>query len=113
MRLKALRSTLPVLDTLHGTPRERKAWEQANDQRKLTGRPWRRLREQILKRDCYLCQCDACKATGALVEAQEVDHITPLANGGSDLPSNLRAINRDHHKLKTQRESHPAGHGRG
>ena len=69
------------------------------------GRPWARLRAQILKRDRYLCPCDECKETGRPVEAHEVDHIVPLSQGGSDDPSNLRAINRDHHKAKTQREA--------
>jgi len=71
----------------------------------LKGRPWRRLREEILQRDSYLCQCDECMKSGALKVAHEVDHIVPLSRGGDDSPDNLRAINRDCHKVKTQRES--------
>lgn len=74
------------------------------------GRPWARLRAEILKRDRYLCQCESCKAEGRATPADEVDHIIPLSQGGTDAPSNLRAINSVHHKLKTQRE---ARHGRG
>jgi len=69
------------------------------------GRPWRRKREAVLKRDNYLCQCEDCKATGALVLADEVDHTIPLAEGGTDDLSNLKAINAKHHRAKTAREA--------
>lgn len=77
----------------------------------ISGRPWRRLRDQILRRDNYLCQCEECRRTGAVREAHEVDHILPLSQGGSDAPSNLRSINRDCHRAKTQRESIAASRG--
>lgn len=69
------------------------------------GRPWRRKRERIFKRDQYLCRCDDCAKLGRIREAHEVDHIVALAHGGTDDDSNLRAINRDCHKAKTQWES--------
>ncbi len=72
------------------------------------GRPWRRLRAQILRRDGYLCQCEDCKEGKRLLVAHEVDHIdnTRGPDGRlNDHPSNLRAINRDCHKAKTQREA--------
>lgn len=71
----------------------------------LAGRPWRRLREQILERDSYLCKCDDCQNAGRARLAHEVDHIIPIARGGTDDPSNLRAINRDCHRMKTQAEA--------
>lgn len=71
------------------------------------GRPWRRLREEILKRDDYLCQCEECQALGRVRPGNEVDHIVPRSQGGKDDPSNLRAINDECHKLKTRRESQP------
>jgi len=37
--------------------------------------------------------------------AHEVDHIIPKAQGGTDDPGNLRAINRDCHRAKTQKEA--------
>lgn len=37
--------------------------------------------------------------------AHEVDHIIPKAEGGTDSPNNLRAINRDCHRRKTQAEA--------
>lgn len=69
------------------------------------GRPWRRLRKQILDRDMWLCQCDDCKTRLVPLPAHEVDHIIPLANGGTDDPDNLQAINKDCHRRKTENES--------
>jgi 5-methylcytosine-specific restriction protein A len=72
------------------------------------GRPWRRLREQVMKRDGYMCQCEDCK--GEKLIAHEVDHISNArdADGNlNDAPSNLRAMNRDCHALKTKREANP------
>lgn len=66
------------------------------------GRPWRRLREQILQRDAYLCQ--PCYRTGTLKAAAQVDHIVPLSKGGTDDPANLQAICLPCHTLKTQSE---------
>ena len=80
------------------------AWDKTREHRTLTGRPWRRLREQILARDLYLCQCSECAKRLVPLEANEVDHIIPLSKGGTDKPDNLRGINRGCHKVKTERE---------
>lgn len=58
-----------------------------------------------MKRDEYMCQCEKCK--GQKLVAHEVDHIKPLSQGGTDDPSNLRAMNRDCHAEKTKREAAP------
>jgi 5-methylcytosine-specific restriction endonuclease McrA len=50
--------------------------------RTLTG--WHRIRKLVLLRDGFTCQTCGKPATC-------VDHIRPLARGGSDHPSNLRA----------------------
>ena len=63
------------------------------------GRPWRRLRARILARDCYMCQCTKCNGMGKL--ADEVDHVIPVAKGGTDDPGNLRAIHHDCHRRKS------------
>jgi len=68
------------------------------------GRPWRRLREKVLQRDGYLCQCDLCKGSALPLLANEVDHIIPLAHNGSNEMTNLQAINHQHHRIKTQKE---------
>ena len=53
--------------------------------RRLRGRPLQRRNARILSRDGHICHL--CMGEGASV----VDHITPLARGGTDEDSNLRA----------------------
>lgn len=70
------------------------------------GSGWVRLRELILKRDRYLCQCPDCLGGKLRIrEASEVDHILPKAKGGSDDPSNLRAVHPECHRRLTIREN--------
>ncbi|NEM18766.1 HNH endonuclease, partial [Escherichia coli] len=42
---------------------------------------------------------------GRVLPAEEVDHRIPKFEGGSDDPSNLYAISRNCHRLKTQAEA--------
>lgn len=79
------------------------SWDSERQYRTLTGRPWRRLRDKIMERDGFMCQCEQCK--GVKLIAHEVDHIKPLSQGGNDEPENLRAINRDCHAEKSKREA--------
>jgi 5-methylcytosine-specific restriction protein A len=67
------------------------------------GRPWRRLRDQVMARDKYLCQ--PCQREGRLTEATEVDHIVCKAKGGQDRHDNLEAICTPCHERKTLRDS--------
>ncbi|WP_158216140.1 HNH endonuclease [Pseudomonas sp. DrBHI1] len=60
----------------------------------------------MLKRYRYLCQCENCG--GKRLSASEVDHILPKSQGGTDDLANLRAINHDCHKAKTEREAREA-----
>ncbi|MBW3608711.1 MAG: HNH endonuclease [Actinobacteria bacterium] len=53
-------------------------------------RAWRQTRSMVLYRDASRCQL--CNRA-----AVEVDHIVPVAEGGSDRPSNLRSLCRDCH----------------
>ncbi|QDQ89154.1 HNH endonuclease [Alcaligenaceae bacterium SJ-26] len=69
------------------------------------GAAWRKLRLLVLRRDGWICRCDECRKTGRVRNASEVDHVIPKAEGGTDDSSNLRAINSDCHKTKTQAES--------
>jgi 5-methylcytosine-specific restriction protein A len=73
------------------------------------GRPWRRKRDAIMKRDNYLCQ--SCLRVNRVTEAKEVDHISNLAQGGTDDPGNLEAICVPCHKVKTASEA-CRGHSR-
>lgn len=67
------------------------------------GRPWRRRREAVMKRDHYLCQ--PCKRQGRVKEGTEVDHIVNVAEGGTDDDVNLQTICSDCHQVKTQAEA--------
>lgn len=67
------------------------------------GASWDKLREQILKRDRYLCQ--ECLRNDRYVPANQVDHILPKAQGGTDAPSNLQTLCGACHRQKTARES--------
>lgn len=67
------------------------------------GSAWRRLRLRVLRRDCGLCQ--PCLRANRVTLAQQVDHIIPKAEGGSDDMENLEAICAPCHNVKTQRES--------
>jgi len=59
-----------------------------------------KLKRYVLRRDagrCYVCGNDG---------ADEVDHITPLFEGGGDALTNLGSIHSDPcHKRKTAREA--------
>lgn len=86
-RLKAASlGRVAVLATKAGaTPRE-------------TGRSWQRKRESVLLGSD--CMCALCKVAAAT----EVDHITPLEQGGSNDESNLQALCHDCHAAKTKQE---------
>ncbi len=48
-------------------------------------RQWRTLRDGVLHRDNHICR--RCGRP-----ASHIDHITPIAAGGTDHPSNLQAL---------------------
>ena len=79
------------------------SWTRGRAGRGRGGRPWRRLRDQVLERDRYLCQPH--KRKGEAQPATQVDHIIPEAEGGPTVASNLEAICDACHREKTQRES--------
>nr|WP_300312778.1 HNH endonuclease [Halomonas sp.] len=75
------------------------------------GRPWRRQRERILKRDKGLCQ--PCWRAGRVTPATEVDHIVNLASGGDGSDANLEAICEPCHQVKTLSEARRGRDGGG
>jgi len=60
------------------------AHEFGADQSRVNTSQWKKLRQQILIRDDY--KCHYCHLT-----ANEIDHLTSYANGGTDDPDNLVA----------------------
>lgn len=67
------------------------------------GSAWDKLRALVLARDCGLCQ--VCSAAGRVSLANAVDHIKPKAEGGTDDESNLQAICKPCHLIKTADEA--------
>jgi 5-methylcytosine-specific restriction protein A len=67
---------------------------------RTTTRAWKTTRRRILERDHHICHL--CGQPGA----DTVDHITPLADGGTDNERNLAAAH-DHpcHRHKTALEA--------
>ena len=51
--------------------------------KRLTGRPWRRLKARVLAGStvCHICGHD---------DADTADHVIPIARGGNNHPSNLK-----------------------
>ncbi|MDO4895002.1 HNH endonuclease [Moraxella sp.] len=98
MTLTTLKPRLSSFD--HKPTKEpRKNWGQARG-----GRPWRRLKDEILARDNYTCQC--CGRVGGKLE---LDHIVNVAQGGTNNKSNLQILCQSCHKTKTQTESQAGG----
>ena len=67
------------------------------------GAAWVKTRALVLSRDMHLCQ--PCLVKGRPTPADQVDHITSKAKGGSDDLENLQAICHDCHKAKTADEA--------
>lgn len=76
------------------------AWE---GDRRTSTTAWRKLRAQVLRRDRHICH--VCRRPGA----DQVDHLVPTAEGGTDHPSNLAAIHDDPcHRAKSSAEGNRA-----
>ena len=62
---------------------------------------WRAIRETYLVSFPF---CEMCKKHGRLVRASEVHHIKPLAEGGTNISSNLISLcHRCHAKIHAER----------
>lgn len=80
--------------------------EKSEHSRFLQSTAWRRIRESIIRRDKNICQ--VCKIAIHLTKRPaEVDHIKPIALGGSYTdPDNLQTLCSRCHKSKTAKEIH-------
>lgn len=97
MALKTLRPRLATISTkaVNDTHQPKSRWGHGRG-----GRPWRRKRDEIFKRDKYTCQ--VCGRVGGELE---LDHIVNVARGGTDDDTNLQTICNACHKPKTHAES--------
>ena len=70
---------------------------------RIRGRHWMKMKTDALVASDHWCV--ACLAEGKQTSAIQVDHKTPLWRGGSNDPSNLQGLCKDHHDEKTAREA--------
>ena len=83
------------------------AWGKG-DAKRIRGHAWMRIRHRIQVRDKYRCQ--TCLRAGRHAPpdpSNEVDHVVPLCQGGTNRDDNLEIICSECHIAKTTRE---AGH---
>lgn len=73
-------------------------WIGANDDTPIPPR----VKERIVLRQDYICGCGCGMELGRCGEAIEFDHTQALANGGENRESNLRALRRPCHQIKTR-----------
>jgi 5-methylcytosine-specific restriction protein A len=68
---------------------------------RLRGRKWTAIRKRKLSVNPL---CERCEKEGRVTLAEEIDHIVPIDQGGSDEDSNLMSLCVDCHYKKTQSE---------
>lgn len=103
--------THPGCSTLTETGRceahPRKAWAKAKEQKRLSGRALQRARHQLFTLNPL---CAECERQGFVRVATQRDHIIPMAQGGTEDPSNIQGLCGECHDAKTEREK-KAGRG--
>ena len=82
-RLKTLPSRLQAAPARLATATQ-------SQRERLRGSAWIKIRARIMARDHGLCL--SCQRQGKVTQATEVDHISEVADGGSDDDANLEAI---------------------
>lgn len=110
-RLKTLKPRLQTLHTRLGTVASTRFSDPHRGSRheRGYGTEWDKTRKRILARDCGICQ--PCQRRGELHLGNEVDHIVPKFEGGTDDDGNLQTICTEAHRLKTAEESKRARGG--
>lgn len=69
--------------------------------RRCYGRAWKRIRDRYIKAHPL---CEECKRSGKLTVSEEVHHILPLSEGGSNREDNLMALCKScHSKIHAKR----------
>lgn len=71
-----------------------------SDSRRMRGRAWMAMRDQVFTRDCMTCQ-----SCGRITSVPQCDHIIPLWAGGADVMSNLQTLCVECHDQKTAEEA--------
>jgi len=71
--------------------------------KRTRGTKWQKIRKAILQRDKGLCQ--ECLRNNRVTPAAIVDHIKPISKGGGDEFTNLQALCKSCHDIKTRQEA--------
>ena len=92
--------------------REREAWERPRlfPDRRKRGRAGQRDRAEVIAEEPF---CRKCLEQGKRVKTDVVDHITPLAWGGSDSRGNKQGLCDPCHDAKSKAERLTGRRGRG
>ena len=102
MKLQRLKTALPMLNTSKLQVLEAKAGATL----RLRGDAWMKVRRRVLVAGNFTCiDC------GHVSQSNEVDHQTPLEQGGSNDDSNLCVRCVECHKAKTSRENRDRARG--
>lgn len=84
---------------------KRKPWQSRPDiTKRITGRKLQALREQLFQ-EHPLCEECLRKTPPRYSASAQRDHIIPLAEGGTEDPSNIQALCNECHEKKSQAES--------
>lgn len=71
------------------------------DTRKRYGRTWKRIRDRYIAAHPL---CESCQQEGKLTPAQEVHHIQPLSQGGTNAVNNLMSLCSSCHSAITAKQ---------
>ena len=99
--LGAMRTQLNFVICLYVAVHKKQWVKRDYDKLRLRGRKALARRERWLRAHPL---CVSCEARGALAEATELDHITPLSRGGAEDDENLQSLCKKCHHLKSLTE---------
>ena len=94
--------TLTPGASLGRLPEPQSIGQQQRKVARVRGRKLQRRNLRILRMEPL---CRMCHAVGKVREAEEIDHIVPLCDGGRDVPDNCQPLCTRCHSLKTEREA--------
>ena len=95
-KIAKLTQRISTLDTRQGS---------SPSTERIRGYKLSKIRERIGLRDCY-----TCRLCGRVTAHGEVDHVTPLHMGGQETDENRQWLDRECHRLKSEREEKERGY---
>lgn len=75
--------------------RQYEKYERDPDRRKKYGSRWQKVRARYVREHPY---CEMCFREGKMTPVQEVHHIVPISQGGTNEPDNLMSLCRSCHE---------------